>query len=87
MLIKTLFVLLYIHLVYISCSFNWHLVVAATPVARAVSVAEKHCFLCNEVISTEAQSDLKKEGLHKVKKLYERWPKVEEIFCCDNPYK
>ena len=60
---------------------------AATPVASAVSVAKKHCLLCNEVISTEAYDDVKKEGLNKLKELSERWAKVEEIFCCDNPYK
>ena len=58
-----------------------------TPVASAVSVAEKHRFLCNEGISTEAEDNVKKEGLNKVKGLSERWAKVEEIFCCDNSYK
>ena len=61
---------------------------AATPVASVVRVAKKHCLPCNEVISTEAYDDVKKEGLNKLKELCERWAKkVEEIFCCDNPYK
>lgn len=60
---------------------------AATPVTSAVSVAEKHCLQCNEVISTEAQHDVKKEALNKVKELSKRWARLEEIFSCDNPYK
>ena len=32
----------------------------ATPVASAVSVAKKHCFLCNEVISAEAYDDVRR---------------------------
>ena len=55
--------------------------------ASDVSVAKKHCLLCNEVISTEAYDDVKKEGLNKLKELSERWAKVEEIFCCDDPNK
>ena len=53
---------------------------AATHVASAISVAKKHCLLFNEVISTEAYDDLKKECLNKLKELSERWAKVEEIF-------
>ena len=60
---------------------------AATPVASAVSVAEKDCLLCNELISTKVYDDVKKEGLNKFKELSERWAKVEEVFCCNNPYK
>ena len=55
--------------------------------ASTVSVTKKHCLLRSEVISTEAYDDVKKEGLNKLKELSERWAKVEEIFCCDNPYK
>ena len=57
----------------------------ATPVPSVVSVAKKHCLLCNEVISTEAYDNVKKEGLNKLKELSERWANVEEIFCCNNP--
>ena len=56
---------------------------AATPVASAVSVAKKHCLLCNEVISTEACDDVKKEGLNKLNELSQQWANVEKIFCCD----
>ena len=60
---------------------------AATPVASGVSVADKDCLLCNEVISTKAYDDVKKEGLNKLKELSEQSLKGEEIFCCNNPYK
>ena len=53
----------------------------------AVSVADKDCLLCNEVISTKAYDDVKKEGLNKLKELSEQSLKGEEIFCCNNPYK
>lgn len=60
---------------------------SATPAASAVSIEKEHCLLCNEVISTEAYDDVKKGGLNKLKKLSEQWAKVEDIFCCDKPYK
>ena len=53
--------------------------------ASAVSVAEKDYLLCNELISTKVYDDVKKEGLNKFKELSERWAKVEEIFCFNNP--
>ena len=54
--------------------------------ASTESVTKKHCLLYNEVISTEAYDDVKK-ALNKLKDLSERWAKVAEIFCCNNPYK
>ena len=60
---------------------------SATPATSAVSIEKEHCLLCNEVISTEAYDDVKKEVLNELKKLSERLAKVEDIFCCDKPYK
>ena len=40
---------------------------ADSPVASSVTVTKKYCLLCNEVISTEAYDDVKKEGLNKLK--------------------